>query len=179
MKTLRLTLLALAAVGMLAACSSDTGTPATVDTSSSLSTTPSEATPSTSQSTTIQARIGVGNVPGVGNVLVEQNGRTLYMFLNDTGTKPTCTGECAANWPALITTGQPQAAAGADDSKLGTTKSSDGGQQVTYDGHPLYLYVGDKQEGDANGQGIGGVWFAVTPDGNPAGHGDDNGGGNG
>jgi predicted lipoprotein with Yx(FWY)xxD motif len=179
MKTLRLTLLALTTAALLAACSSDTGTPAAVDTGTSLSTTPAEATPSTSQSTTIQATIGTGDIPDLGTVLVEQNGRTLYMFMNDTGTKPTCTGECAANWPALITTDEPQVKGGADDSKVGTTKAADGGQQVTYDGHPLYLYIGDKEDGDANGQGIGGVWFAVTPDGNPAGQGDDNGGGNG
>jgi predicted lipoprotein with Yx(FWY)xxD motif len=178
MKTLRLTLVALASAAVLAACSADTGTPAAVDTSSSLSTTPAEATPSTSQTTTIQAQISTANIPNVGTVLVEQNGRTLYMFMNDTGTKPTCTGACSANWPGLITTGPPQASGGADDSKLGTTKSPEGGQQVTYNGHPLYLYTGDKAQGDANGQGIGGVWFAVTPDGNPAGQGDDNGGGN-
>ncbi len=63
---------------------------------------------------------------------------------------------------------------GADDGKVGTTNSG----QVTYDGHPLYYYSGDTKAGLANGQGIGGIWFAVTSDGNAAGQSDDNGGGN-
>lgn len=178
MKNLRPALATLALAGMLVACSSDTGTPPAVDTSTSLSGTPAEATPSSSQTTTIQAVVGTVNVPKLGTVLAEQDGHTLYMFMNDTGTKPTCTGPCASTWPGLITTGQPKVEGGADDSKIGTTTSPEGGQQVTYAGHPLYLYTGDKAEGEANGQGIGGVWFAVTPDGNPAGEGDDNGGGN-
>ena len=57
---------------------------------------------------------------------------------------------------------------GADDSKLGTTMRDDGTTQVTYAGHPVYLYSGDSAAGDTNGQGIGGVWFAVTADGVPA-----------
>jgi|1186.fasta_scaffold501000_2 predicted lipoprotein with Yx(FWY)xxD motif len=190
MKAIRITLVAVALCA-LAACSSDSGTPAAPDTSTSLSTTPSEATESSSigasasESESESASGGpvatvslhTAKVKGVGTVLVEEDGITVYLFTNDTGSTSTCTGSCAATWPPLITAGQPTAGKGADDGKLGTT-TSDGGEQVTYDGHPLYLYSGDKRTGQANGQGIGGVWFAVTADGNPAGQADDNGGGN-
>jgi predicted lipoprotein with Yx(FWY)xxD motif len=151
----------------LAACTGETGTPPGVDTSTSLSSTPSEATPSESQTTTISVALSTADVPGVGTVLVEQDGRTVYLFMNDTGSKSTCSGSCAATWPALTSDGRATTTGGANGT-LGTTKSTDGGQQVTYDGHPLYLYSGDNGPGEANGQGIGGVWYAVTPDGKPA-----------
>lgn len=169
----------------LAACTGESGTPAAPDTSTSLSTTPAfpgteSSTPSASSSgsedsgTRGSVSLDTSKVKGVGTVLVDQDGLTVYLFTNDTGSKSTCTGSCASTWPAVISDGQPSVSGGADDSKIGTT----GTAQVTYDGHPLYLYSGDKGAGEANGQGVGGVWFAVTPDGNAAGQGDDNGGGN-
>jgi len=175
MNTIRITLVAVALCA-LAACSGETGTPPAADTSTSLSATPSEATPSESSSGSANSvTLDTAKVKGVGTVLVDQDGRTLYLFTNDTGTKSTCTGSCAATWPAFISGGQPRVGGDADDGKIGTTT----GQQITYNGHPLYLYSGDSKAGVANGQGIGAVWFAVTPDGNPAGQADDNGGGSG
>jgi len=180
---IRLTIATLALYA-LAACSSNTGTPAALDTSTSLSTTPSEATESSSVSASssgsasgTQASVGLdtAKVKGVGTVLVNQDGRTVYLFTNDTGSTSTCTGSCINTWPAVISGGEANVSGGADDSKVGTTNAG----QVTYDGHPLYYYSGDSGAGEANGQGIGGIWFAVTPDGNPAGQADDNGGGNG
>jgi predicted lipoprotein with Yx(FWY)xxD motif len=165
MNAIRITIAALALCA-LAACTGETGTPAAADTSTSLSTTPSEATPSESQTTTSIA-ISTAKVPGVGTVLVDQNGRTLYLFTNDTGSKSTCSGGCATTWPALTSDGRATTAGNANGT-VGTTNSSDGEQQVTYNGHPLYLYSGDKEAGQANGQGIGGVWFAVTANGKPA-----------
>ena len=192
MNAIRITLVALALCALVA-CSSDSGTPAAPDTSTSLSTTPSEATESSSidasasgsasasesasGGSTATVSLRTAKVKGVGTVLVEEDGITVYLFTNDTGSTSTCTGSCAATWPPLTTAGQPTAGKGADDSKLGTTMS-DAGEQVTYDGHPLYLYSGDKRAGQATGQGIGDVWFAVTADGGPAGQADDNGGGN-
>jgi predicted lipoprotein with Yx(FWY)xxD motif len=187
MNAIRMTLVAVALCALVA-CSGDTGTPAAPDASTSLSTTPSEATESSSVSASASGSVAAGGtaatvtlrtakVKGVGTVLVEGGGITVYLFTTDTGSTSTCTGSCADTWPPLITGGQPEAGSGADDGKLGTTSSS-AGKQVTYDGHPLYLYSGDNGAGEANGQGIGGVWFAVTADGNPAGQADDNGGGN-
>ncbi len=110
--------------------------------------------------------LSTAKVSGVGSVLVSQDGRTVYLFMNDAGSKSTCTGSCTSTWSALTSDGRATTTGGANGS-IGTTNGTDGGQQVTYDGHPLYLYSGD-QPGQANGQGIGGVWFAVTAGGKPA-----------
>jgi len=170
MNAIRITLVALALCA-LAACTGETGTPPAADTSTSLSTTPSEATESSSVSASAsgsagQSSIGLdtAKVKGVGTVLVGQDGHTVYLFTNDSGTTSTCTGSCASTWPAVISGGQPTISGGVDDSKISTNNAG----QVTYDGHPLYYYGGDSKAGIANGQGIGGVWFAVTPDGDPA-----------
>ncbi len=109
--------------------------------------------------------VSTSAVGDLGTVLVDGNGRTLYLFKNDTGTTSTCTGSCAPTWPALSTDGTATAGTGVEAGKLGTTARDDGTTQVTYDGHPLYLYSGDTAPGDANGEGIGNVWYAVTADG--------------
>ena len=114
------------------------------------------------------ATVATADVGDLGTVLVDGTGRTLYLFESDTSTTSTCTGGCAGTWPALLTDGTATASGGADSGMLGTTARDDGSTQVTYDGHPLYLYSGDSAAGDANGQGIGGVWFAVTAKGAPA-----------
>ena len=113
------------------------------------------------------ATVATADVGTLGTVLVDGTGRTLYLFENDTGTTSTCTGGCAGTWPALVTGGAPAAGAGATAGMLGTTTRDDGTTQVTYDGHPLYLYSGDSASGDANGEGIGDVWYAVTSQGTP------------
>jgi predicted lipoprotein with Yx(FWY)xxD motif len=115
------------------------------------------------------ATVATADVGQLGTVLVDGTGRTLYLFESDTGTSSTCTGSCAATWPALVTSGSASAGSGADSGMLGTTARDDGTTQVTYDGHPLYVYSGDSAAGDANGQGIGDVWYAVTTQGTPAG----------
>ena len=116
------------------------------------------------------ATVGVGN-SSLGSILVNSTGRTLYLFKADVGTKSACTGACAAAWPPLLATGKPTAGAGVTGSKLGTSTRSGGKQQVTYNGHPLYLFVQDKKPGQTTGQGVtafGAPWFALTPAGNQA-----------
>jgi predicted lipoprotein with Yx(FWY)xxD motif len=106
---------------------------------------------------------------GLGTVLVNSQGRTLYLFKKDVGTKSSCYGACAQNWPPLHSTGKPTAGSGADASLLGTSMRSDGKPQVTYNGHPLYLFSGDSNSGDTNGEGInafGGIWYALSATGN-------------
>ncbi len=110
----------------------------------------------------------------LGTVLVDSQGRTLYLFTHDSGTTSSCNGACATAWPPLLATGTPTAASGANAALLGTTKRADGTTQVTYDGHPLYRFVKDANAGETNGQGVtafGGSWFAVTAAGDEAGHG--------
>ena len=80
---------------------------------------------------------------GLGKVLVDGRGHTLYLFAKDRRGKSSCTGTCAGFWPPLIAAGKPRAAAGAKASLLGTTKRADGRLQVTYNHHPLYTFVKD------------------------------------
>jgi predicted lipoprotein with Yx(FWY)xxD motif len=103
----------------------------------------------------------------LGPMLVDSQGRTLYLFLADTGSRSTCYDDCASNWPALVSDGRPGAGDGIDASMLGTTARTDGSTQVTFEGQPLYRFGGDSAAGDANGQGIGGVWYVVSPQGTP------------
>jgi predicted lipoprotein with Yx(FWY)xxD motif len=103
---------------------------------------------------------------GLGQILVDTQGRTLYLFAADTGTQSECTGACASAWPPLPATGKPTAGGGADASLTGTTMRSDGSRQVTYAGHPVYLFSGDQSPGDTNGEGVvafGASWYAMSP----------------
>ena len=92
---------------------------------------------------------------------------TVYLFEADNGGASSCSGECASVWPAV--SGHPQASGQAVASHLGTITRADGTTQVTYNGHPLYLYSRDKDDGDAYGQGLksfGASWYVVAPSGN-------------
>jgi len=108
--------------------------------------------------------VSLGSVQKLGMVLVDSNGMTLYDFHKDKGTTSSCYGPCAEGWPPLLTEGEPTVGNGASASKLGTTERKDGTVQVTYAGHPLYTFVGDKKPGEANGNDIsafGGEWYAL------------------
>jgi predicted lipoprotein with Yx(FWY)xxD motif len=115
-----------------------------------------------------KATISVAN-SGLGTILVDSQGRTLYLFSKDSGTTSACTGACAAAWPPLLAKGKPTFGSAANGSLVGTIARSEGMTQVTYGGHPLYLFVKDKSAGETNGEGLtafGGAWFAVSAAGN-------------
>jgi predicted lipoprotein with Yx(FWY)xxD motif len=115
--------------------------------------------------------VALGNSPDLGQILVDSKGFTLYDFDKDKGTTSACYGGCAKVWPPLLTDGAPQPSNGASASKLGTTKRSDGTEQVTYAGHPLYTYVADKKPGDASGNdfsSFGAQWYALKGSGEEA-----------
>ncbi|MGH2725067.1 MAG: COG4315 family predicted lipoprotein [Actinomycetota bacterium] len=103
----------------------------------------------------------------LGTILTDADGRTLYVFLNDSEGESTCYDDCAQTWPALEAEGDLQAGEGVDASLLGTTERQDGALQVTYNAMPLYSFADDAQPGDTNGQGIGDVWFVVSSEGEP------------
>jgi predicted lipoprotein with Yx(FWY)xxD motif len=118
-------------------------------------------------STGASATVGVAN-SSLGSILVDSTGRTLYLFKADVGTRSACSGACATAWPPLLATGKPTAGTGLTASELGTAARSDGGRQVTYNGHPLYLFIKDKNPGQTIGQGVtafGAAWFALSPSG--------------
>jgi predicted lipoprotein with Yx(FWY)xxD motif len=116
--------------------------------------------------------VSLGNVQMLGMVLVDSNGMTLYDFHKDKGTTSSCYGPCAEGWPPMLTEGEPTVGNGASASELGTTERKDGTTQVTYAGHPLYTFVGDKKPGEANGNDIsafGAQWYALKGSGEEAG----------
>ena len=104
-----------------------------------------------------------------GTVLVDARGLTLYWFANDSATASNCTGSCTTYWPPLM--GTAVAAAGTSlPHGFGTIKRANGQIQATYDGHPLYYYVGDTGAGTVNGQGstgYGAYWWILAPSGAP------------
>ena len=105
----------------------------------------------------------------LGRIIVNSNGRTLYLFGKDRNGKSACSGQCAAFWPPLTTSGKPRVSGGARASLIGTTKRADGRMQVTYNHHPLYMFAKDKKAGQTNGEGVnafGAQWDAVSPAGN-------------
>jgi predicted lipoprotein with Yx(FWY)xxD motif len=102
----------------------------------------------------------------LGRIIVNSNGRTLYLFEKDRNGKSACSGQCAVFWPPLITSGKPRVIGGARASLIGTTRRADGRLQVTYNHHPLYTFVKDTKAGQTNGEGVsafGAVWDAVSP----------------
>jgi predicted lipoprotein with Yx(FWY)xxD motif len=125
----------------------------------------SASTPAAKPAGPSSATVSVAST-GLGKILVDSQGHTLYLWAKDSGTKSACSGECATAWPPLRTSGKPTAGGGAKPSLLGTTPRSDGKAQVTYGGHPLYGFEGDSAPGDTNGQrsnGFGAPWYVVSP----------------
>jgi predicted lipoprotein with Yx(FWY)xxD motif len=102
---------------------------------------------------------------GLGRILVDGRGRTLYLFEKDKHGTSACTGQCAGYWPPLIVSGKPLATAGAKAALLGTTKRGDGRLQLTYNHHPLYTFVKDTSKGQTNGEELdafGAEWYALS-----------------
>jgi predicted lipoprotein with Yx(FWY)xxD motif len=127
------------------------------------------------------ATIGVAN-RGLGEILVDSQGRTLYLFKKDSGLRSSCFRECARDWPPLRTGGKPTVGSGVKASLVATTARADGQPEVTYNGHPVNLFEGDDKAGDTNGQGLiafGGEWLALSPTGDEVSKQSSSSGGNG
>lgn len=106
----------------------------------------------------------------LGSILVDASGFTLYRFSKDTGMQNTCISnrECAATWPALTSSGRPTAGPGVKASLISTIAIAGGKRQVTYAGHPLYLYEPASERGETSYVGVrafGGTWFGVSASG--------------
>jgi predicted lipoprotein with Yx(FWY)xxD motif len=155
---------ALLAVAALAGCGSSGGTSSA--SSSSSSTAPSASSSSSSStSSSAAADLGVAK-SSLGDIVVNSAKMTTYMFTKDQAGsgKSSCTGQCAALWPPVTTTSATPKVDGVKGT-VGTITLPDGSKQVTLDGHPLYTFASDTKPGDVAGQGIGKVWYAVSPDG--------------
>jgi predicted lipoprotein with Yx(FWY)xxD motif len=156
--------LAVTAALVLAACGGSS-----TSSSSGSGSTPSSgaAKPSASNTSNSSGAASVSTkTSSLGTFLVDANGRALYLWDADHGSKSTCSGACAQAWPPVTTTGTPKASGAAKASLLGTTKRADGSSEVTYAGHPLYTFAGDTQAGQTTGQGsngFGAPWWIVTP----------------
>jgi predicted lipoprotein with Yx(FWY)xxD motif len=100
-----------------------------------------------------------------GTILVDGEGRTLYVFGNDEPGVSNCADACAEAWPPLV--GEPEAGEGVDEALLGTIEREDGETQVTVNELPLYYFAQDAAPGDTNGQGLNDVWWVVSPEGEP------------
>lgn len=164
---LPLVALAVAACGGGGATAAKHASSSSSSAKSSTSSTPT-ATPTSSSAPSGTVRVASSSL---GKILVNSSGLTLYLFKGDVGTTSECTGACAAAWPPLLAKGRPTAGTGVSASKLGTTARSGGTKQVTYNGHPLYLFIQDTKPGDVTGQGVtafGAPWFALTPAGTQA-----------
>jgi predicted lipoprotein with Yx(FWY)xxD motif len=130
----------------------------------SLSQSKAAAAPAASGATTVRLASSK-----LGKILVDSKGETLYLFQADKGPASTCSGACASVWPPLRTTSTPIAGPGVSAAKLSTTKRSDGASEVTYNGHPLYTYLGDGAPGQTTGegnQGFGAEWDVLSAAGN-------------
>jgi predicted lipoprotein with Yx(FWY)xxD motif len=104
---------------------------------------------------------------GPGTILVDGAGMSLYMYDPDAQGPSTCYDDCATQWPPLVVEADPVAGDGVDAALLSTVERDDGTTQVTYDGWPLYAWAQDSASGDTTGQGVGGVWWVIGPDGAP------------
>ena len=150
----------LAAVLATAACSAAAASPSAP--ASSAPAAGSSASASTT-GTVITTHAG-----SAGAFLTNGSGRTVYLWAKDGMNMSACSGACAAAWPPVPATGTLTATGGAKASDLGTITRSDGTKQATYDGHPLYYFVGDSAAGQTNGQGsdnFGAKWWLVAPSG--------------
>jgi predicted lipoprotein with Yx(FWY)xxD motif len=157
----------------LAGCGGGSGSSssgATASASTEAATTVPKPPPNAEEGTTF---VTLGSSPGLGLVLADSEGRTLYAFSSDARGVPSCYGACEKAWPPLIISkGEPEPSNGASAAKLGIVERTDRSKQVTYAGHPLYAFSGDGSPGQAKGNGtsaFGGTWTALKGTGTPAG----------
>jgi predicted lipoprotein with Yx(FWY)xxD motif len=163
---------ALAPVGMAACGGSDEsgGTPpaaATAPASTPMQTATATAQPAAAGG---PASLKVGQ-SRLGEILVDARGHSLYYFTQDKPRRALCTSEylnCTTTWAPLMTTGRPHGDAGIKTRLLGSLhRTKPAGSQVTYDGHPLYRFIEDKQPADLKGQGLYSYWYVLSPSGRP------------
>jgi len=162
----KIPLLLTASLALLAAaCGSSSSSSSKSSSATTTSSTHTATTPTTSS-----VALATRTLSGVGTVLVNGQGRTLYIFVPDNAKKVTCLAGCLTVWPPLaISSGQkPQVSGGVKASLVSADPNPSGGEVVTYAGWPLYLYVADPSAGTDHGEGVnssGGLWYVISPSG--------------
>lgn len=162
-------LFATACGGGTAESSSASSSAATTPAPTTTSAPPTTAAPSSSPAAAAGIEITTGD-SDYGVMLFDRPGQAIYLFDRETSAQPACYGECAADWPPVLTSGAPQGAGDVRGDLLGTTQRDDGTTQVTYGGHPLYYYA-HEDPGEVLCHDVdeyGGTWLVVTPEGTPA-----------
>lgn len=150
---------------LVAACGSHSASSSHTGSAASSSATHSSAASSTAAGSS--TKVTTRALPGLGTVLVNGQGRTLYTFAPDKAKQVTCVGSCAAVWPPLQASGTKVSGSGEVKASLvSSDPDPQGGRVVTYAGWPLYLYAADPSAGTANGQALnanGGLWYVISP----------------
>jgi predicted lipoprotein with Yx(FWY)xxD motif len=154
--------LALALAGTALAVLAFTGCTAAPSTPTDTASSPAEETQAPPAAS---AELGVAD-SSLGQIVVDGQGLTVYYFDNDTVDSgvSACTGGCLDNWPIVTSETDTPVVEGVTGT-VGTIPTPDGGFQITVNGLPVYLFAGDSAAGDVNGQGVGGVWWAVAANG--------------
>ena len=159
--------LAVSAMAVAGCGSSSRSSTSTAAAAPAAATSPSSTTSTSSSGGSGAESIGTAK-GSMGTYLTADEGRAVYLWVADSGGKSACSGACAKAWPPVETKGQPTAEGGVAAADLGTISRSDGSQQVTYHGHPLYYFIADKSKGQTKGDGtngFGAVWWLVSPSG--------------
>jgi predicted lipoprotein with Yx(FWY)xxD motif len=159
----------------LAGCGSDDPGPSRADETSAPEPAPSSVSPAPpiELDDDVSPRDGTKIITAdseYGPMLYDATGQPIYLFTAEPGERPACYDDCAADWPPVLTDGEPRAAADVREGLLGTTRRTGGDVQVTYAGHPLYYYAHEgKYEVLCHDiDEYGGTWLVVQPDGRPA-----------
>lgn len=122
-----------------------------------------EAAPQAAGATGASVRVADSRL---GRILVDARGRTLYLYIKDSGTHSACEGACARVWPPATVHGTPTAGPGLVVAKLTTTQRADRRRQLVYNGHPLYTLSSDVRPGEISGEGFLGTWYVISAAGN-------------
>jgi predicted lipoprotein with Yx(FWY)xxD motif len=168
MRTTRLSAVLLTATLALAmsACGKDDDPVTTAAGGQTAATTPTTLAPATTTTAAPKATVATAT-SSLGTIFVDATGKTLYTWDKDTGPASTCTGNCAATWPALVLgTGitTPVAGTGVTGTMTVAARPDDAAKmQVVWNGKPLYLYAADTAAGDVKGDGVGGTWHVAKP----------------
>ena len=151
-------MLTLAACGTGSSPSAAAATVAPPAATEAVSLAPTSESPTSSAAATVMVADS-----DLGEILVDPEGRTLYLFTPDEAGTPTCYDACAAAWPPLLAEGEIEVGEGLDDSDFSTATRTDGGEQVKIGDWPLYYFANDAAPGDTNGQGLNEKWYVVSP----------------